>query len=97
MDSLEVVKRCASIGRSDFWFLTQLNGRCASLAEHERAHLDSASVVLYLKQFHAAILDGDAEGCGASVQAILEQFLEGRRRSMYDLESGKKSDSQRGA
>jgi hypothetical protein len=63
----------------------------------QRAHLDSASVVLYLKQFHAAILDGDAEGCGASVQAVLEQFLEGRRRSMYDLESGKQSNSQRGA
>jgi len=85
LDSLEVVKRCASIGRSDFYPLPRgLNDRRAS-SEPERAHLDPASVVLYLKQFHTAVLDRDANGCGAGIQAVLEELLEGRCRSVYDL------------
>jgi hypothetical protein len=66
-----------------------LNGRRAS-SELERAHLDSASVVLYLKQFHTAFLDGDANGRGACIQAVFEQLLEGRRGPVYDLKSGGK-------
>lgn len=94
LDILEVVKRCASIGRSDFYSPNpRLIGRRASY-ELERTHLDSASVVLYLKQFHPAVLDRDANRRGTSVQAVLEELLECGRRSVYDLQEWEGRDDQ---
>jgi hypothetical protein len=48
-------------------------------------HLYSTSVVLYLKQFHAPVPNGDTNGSSARIQAVFKQFFERRSRTMYDL------------
>jgi len=50
-----------------------------------KAHIDSASVVLYLKKLHTAISDGDANGRSARVQAVFQQLFKSRSWPVYDL------------
>ena len=48
-------------------------------------HLNSTSVVLYLKQFHTPVPNGDTNGSSARIQTVFKQFFECRSRTMYDL------------
>jgi hypothetical protein len=53
---------------------------------HPPTHLYSTSVVLYLKQFHTPVPNGDTDGGSARIQTVFKQFFEGRSRTMYDLD-----------
>lgn len=61
--------------------------RCADFPKGKEAHLDSTSVVLYLKQFHPSVPDGDSNRSSARIQTVFEQLLECRSRAMYDLKA----------
>jgi hypothetical protein len=56
----------------------------------KETYLDSTSIVLYLKQFHAPVPDGDTNGSSARIQAVFKQLFEGRSWAMYDLKASKK-------
>ena len=74
-DSLEVVKRSANMGRSEFYWPEGL-----PIMSHEKqpgggGDLDAASIVLDLQKFHPAILDCNAYRGRARVQAVLYELL----------------------
>lgn len=70
VDSFEVVKRSARMGRSSF--CTYECVECGRTWNERQTHAYSTSIVLDLKQFHATIFDSDAYRCSASVQTVFE-------------------------
>ena len=88
-ESLDVVKHRARMGRSAFFAREQRRWvnvvHTAWRQGDSEADLDPAPVVLDLQQVQAAVLDGDADGRRARVEAVLDEFLERRRGPVYNL------------
>lgn len=55
---------------------------------HACTYLDAAAIVGDLEEFEAAVLDQDFECSGASIDRVLNQFLQSIDRGNNDLSCG---------
>ena len=72
VDNLEVVKRSANIGKSDFCNLAhrQINSRA-----DKRNYPNTTTSILDLQQLHTTILNGNPNRSCSSIQTILKKLL----------------------